>query len=155
MNELFKAMFIDRNPAYPLFRHWYRQVEALPEEPSETEDATPADRPVAPAVEPSAPPKQTPEVAPIVETEAKPVRFNPWVFNGALLIGLVLVIGGLLSLAGSGSLNTFLAAILPETASNTVDMSENDPTPILAVSDTTDDSGISAAQFSDGRKRIS
>ena len=30
MDEHFKAMFIDRNPAYPLFRHWYRVIEALP-----------------------------------------------------------------------------------------------------------------------------
>ncbi len=145
MNELFKAMFIDRNPAYPLFRHWYRQVEAMPEEPSEPEETEPEDMPVAPASEPVAPPRQAPEVAPLVETEAKPKRFNRLVFNGALLIGFVLVIGGMLALAGNGSLNNLLAAILPEPSPTTADMSMNDPTPapstpVPAVSDAADDS---------------
>ena len=49
MDELFKAMFIDRNPAYPLFRHWYRGVEAMPEEPPEAEELEPEDLPAAPA----------------------------------------------------------------------------------------------------------
>ena len=139
MNELFKAMFIDRNPAYPLFRHWYRQVEAMPEEPSATEKTTIEDLPIAAASEP-AEPAQAPEVAPlVVETEAKPFRSNRWVFNGALLMGLLLVIGGLLSLAGNGSLNNFLAAILPEPSPTVADMSENDQTAMPAVSEQVDD----------------
>ena len=85
----------------------------MPEEPSEPEETEPEDMPVAPASEPVAPPRQVPEVAPLVETEAKPKRYNRLVFNGALLIGLVLVIGGMLALAGNGSLNNFLASILP------------------------------------------
>lgn len=42
LNELFRAMFIDRHPAYALFRHWYAQLEASPEFPAPpTDDPTP------------------------------------------------------------------------------------------------------------------
>ncbi len=34
MNELFRAMFIDRHPAYGLFRHWYDVLERSPEFPA-------------------------------------------------------------------------------------------------------------------------
>jgi hypothetical protein len=34
MNELFRAMFIDRHPAYPLYRHWYTVTENAPEFPA-------------------------------------------------------------------------------------------------------------------------
>ncbi len=40
-NELFRAMFIDRHPAYPLYRHWYELTEQAPEFP-----APPTDEPV-------------------------------------------------------------------------------------------------------------
>lgn len=41
-NELFKAMFIDRHPAYPLYRHWYDLVDHSPEFPAPpTDDPTP------------------------------------------------------------------------------------------------------------------
>jgi hypothetical protein len=33
-NDLFRAMFIDRHPAYPLYRHWYSLTEAAPEFPA-------------------------------------------------------------------------------------------------------------------------
>lgn len=33
LNELFRAMFIDRHPAYPLYRHWYTVTENAPEFP--------------------------------------------------------------------------------------------------------------------------
>ena len=42
MNELFKAMFIDRHPAYPLYRFWYDVTEDSPEFPAPpTSDPTP------------------------------------------------------------------------------------------------------------------
>jgi len=112
MDELFKAMFIDRNPAYPLFRHWYRGVEAMPEEPPEAEELEPEDLPAAPAPAHAEEAKLS-ELSPHPETEEKPAGVNRWVFNSALLIGILLVIGGLLSLAGSGGLEGILAAILP------------------------------------------
>jgi hypothetical protein len=40
-NDLFRAMFIDRHPAYPLYRHWYDLTEAAPEFPP-----PPTDQPV-------------------------------------------------------------------------------------------------------------
>lgn len=40
-NDLFRAMFIDRHPAYPLYRHWYELTEQAPEFP-----APPTDEPV-------------------------------------------------------------------------------------------------------------
>ncbi|MEQ8671815.1 MAG: hypothetical protein RLP44_05065 [Aggregatilineales bacterium] len=41
-NELFRAMFIDRHPAYPLYRHWYDITENSPEFPAPpTDDPTP------------------------------------------------------------------------------------------------------------------
>jgi serine/threonine protein kinase len=42
MNELFRAMFIDRHPAYGLYRHWYDVLERSPEFPAPpTADPTP------------------------------------------------------------------------------------------------------------------
>jgi serine/threonine protein kinase len=42
LNEQFRAMFIDRHPAYLLYRHWYAVLEAQPEFPAPpTDDPTP------------------------------------------------------------------------------------------------------------------
>jgi serine/threonine protein kinase len=42
LNELFGAMFIDRHPAYPLYRHWYTLTEYSPEFPAPpTDEPTP------------------------------------------------------------------------------------------------------------------
>jgi serine/threonine protein kinase len=41
MNELFKAMFIDRHPTYPLYRHWYDVLDASPEFPAPDPNAPP------------------------------------------------------------------------------------------------------------------
>ena len=123
MDELFKAMFIDRNPAYPLFRHWYRQVEAMPEEPPATEEKAPEDQP-APLEPASIEKAQSPEPAPQDEMEAAPAGVNRWAFNGTLLIGIALVIGGLLTLAGNGIIEDILAALLPA-SSPTVSAAES------------------------------
>ncbi|TVR20814.1 MAG: hypothetical protein EA396_09655 [Anaerolineaceae bacterium] len=41
-NELFKAMFIDRHPAYELYRHWYDLTDSAPEFPAPpTDEPTP------------------------------------------------------------------------------------------------------------------
>jgi len=49
MNELFKAMFIDRHPSYGLYRHWYDVLERSPEFPAPpTMDFTPRLTPDAP-----------------------------------------------------------------------------------------------------------
>ena len=114
MNELFKAMFIDRNPAYPLFRHWYRAVEAMPEEPEEPEEEAEAITAPEP-VEHAKPPEPLPADLEAEVTE-RSGGSNRWLFNIALAAGLILVLGGLLSLAGSGRLDDMLAALLPEPA---------------------------------------
>jgi hypothetical protein len=41
-NQLFRAMFIDRHPAYPLYRYWYDVTESAPEFPAPpTDEPTP------------------------------------------------------------------------------------------------------------------
>lgn len=41
-NDLFRALFIDRHPAYPLYRHWYNLTDAAPEFPAPpTDEPTP------------------------------------------------------------------------------------------------------------------
>jgi hypothetical protein len=50
-NELFRAMFIDRHPAYTLYRHWYELTERAPEFP-----APPTDEPMPRLTEEVAPP---------------------------------------------------------------------------------------------------
>lgn len=41
-NQLFRAMFIDRHPAYPLYRHWYDVTDNAPEFPAPpTSEPTP------------------------------------------------------------------------------------------------------------------
>ncbi len=114
MDELFKAMFIDRNPAYPLFRQWYRAVEALPEEPEPPEEEAEAITAPEP-VEHAKPPEPIPMDMEAEVTE-RSAGGNRWLFNLALAAGLILVVGGLLSLAGSGRLDGMLAALLPEPA---------------------------------------
>lgn len=53
-NELFHALFIDRHPAYPLYRHWFEVTERSPEFP-----APPTDEPTPRMAEES----ETPETA--------------------------------------------------------------------------------------------
>jgi len=122
MNELFKAMFIDRNPAYPLFRNWYRAVEAMPQEPEEPEE----EAEVITAPEPPEHAKP-PELLPAdleAEVTERSGGSNRWLFNIAVAAGLVLVLGGLLSLAGNGRLDDLLAALLPQHAATTVPATE-------------------------------
>ena len=114
MDELFKAMFIDRNPAYPLFRHWYRLVESSPEEaPEEDEEATPEPAPASKMTSLASDESDPAAARPEIQSEAEAPGVNRWLFNAALLIGLILVIGGLLSLAASGNLERILSALMP------------------------------------------
>ena len=139
MDELFKAMFIDRNPAYPLFRHWYRAVEALPVEPEPPEEEAEAITAPEP-VEHAKPPEPIP-----MDTEAeiteRSAGSNRWLFNLALAAGLILVVGGLLSLAGSGRLDGMLAALLPEPATTDAAATETPAAPreVAPVLDASED----------------
>ncbi len=114
MNEHFKAMFIDRNPAYPLFRHWYRVVEALPEEAEEPPEPEPAE--AAPAPDSHAKPAAEPSIEDPAEEREERAGGIRWLFNIAVLAAIILVGGGLLSLASSGNLDRIIAAILPAEA---------------------------------------
>ncbi|MCY4146603.1 MAG: hypothetical protein OXE95_09670 [Chloroflexi bacterium] len=112
MDEHFKAMFIDRNPAYSLFRHWYRLVEAQPEEPPEPEEADlpappQAATPRIPDIETAPPPSEDIDTA-----QQAPTR--RWLFNLTAIIGIALVVGGLAVLAGNGSFASLLAGLQPE-----------------------------------------
>ncbi len=112
MDELFQAMFIDRNPAYPLFRHWHRVMEALPEEPPEPSPPE--------ALEPAPLEHAIPGEDEAVDElpEAKPKGRNRWLFNAALLAGILLIIGGLLTLARNGNLDAIIAVLAPDIAAS-------------------------------------
>ncbi|MCY4466046.1 MAG: hypothetical protein OXE46_10960 [Chloroflexi bacterium] len=111
MDEHFKAMFIDRNPAYPLFRHWYRLVEALPEEPPEPEEESLSPSQAVTPQSTSIEADHSPDEAVDAEQRAPTRR---WLFNLAAIIGIVLVIGGLGGLAGNGNFESLLAILQPE-----------------------------------------
>jgi hypothetical protein len=71
MNELFRAMFIDRHPAYPLYRHWYTVTENAPEFP-----APPTDEPV-PSIREEEDLILTPSVMPPIEIDEESVPRRP------------------------------------------------------------------------------
>ena len=134
MDELLKAMFIDRNPAYALFRHWYRLVEATPEEPPE-EEADPAEAIPAAAIAPQPAAEGEPNLEAADIAPEPPTRANRMLFNAALLIGLLLVIGGLFSLAASGDLERILASLLPDPAAPSVAGAAESASPEVAVAE--------------------
>lgn len=116
MNELFKALFIERNPAYSLFRHWYRLVERLPEEPEPEIEPIPDEPEQALAEAPA-----EPETAVAADVDARAAAASAvngkrsgaqrLLFNLAAALGIVLVVGGLISLAADGNLESLLAEI--------------------------------------------
>ena len=115
MNELFKALFIERNPAYALFRHWYRLVESSPEEPeAETETLLDADDEASSEAVAEA----EPAVAdlPAAIPNGKRAGMSRLLFNMAAVVGVVLVVGGLISLSADGNLESLLADIAPNPA---------------------------------------
>lgn len=90
LNELFNAMFIDRHPAYSLYRFWYGLVEQAPEFP-----APPTNEPVpyldeSAAVEP-ADQFQTLERPPVRKEKGKR-RSRPLLIGALALIVLVAVL---------------------------------------------------------------
>ena len=129
MDEHFKAMFIDRNPAYPLFRHWYRLVEALPEEPPEPEEEL---IPPPEAATPQSPDIETDHSADEDMDAGQRTRTPRWLFNLAAIIGIVLVVGGLAGLASNGNFDSLLAILQPEPTATLTPSS----TPTTAPTDT-------------------
>lgn len=103
-NELFRAMFIDRHPAYALYRHWYDLTDSAPEFPAPpTDDPTPRidEEEVIPEDEyrgskyadPEPPP---PEAVEEVESDGKRPRSRFFLF---IVGGLVLLLAGAFVLA--------------------------------------------------------
>ncbi|MCC6805225.1 MAG: hypothetical protein IT319_20265, partial [Anaerolineae bacterium] len=116
-NDLFRAMFIDRHPAYPLYRHWYNLVEQAPEFPAPpTSEPTPRITEVEDEeedifrpfvrVEPPEPPDDDEDDEP----EARPPRR----IGRALLVialGLVILVAIGAVIVSQGGLDGLLSAI--------------------------------------------
>lgn len=103
-NELFGAMFIDRHPAYPLYRHWYTLLEQSSEFP-----APPTDDPTPRINENEAIPEELTEIATFErrastrtpKTETDETEGTPKKRRGLPLIAIVgLLLGGGLVVAG-------------------------------------------------------
>ncbi len=88
LNELFKAMFIDRHPAYPLYRHWYDVTENSPEFP-----APPTDQPTPTISEADVDEASAPFAGTRYDDEAPPeVRRLPLGLLFAAIAVLILVV---------------------------------------------------------------
>ena len=117
MNELFKALFIDRNPTYPLLRRWYRIVDSSPElpavdgdqPPSAAADKAPAAANGTPAAGDKAPPAA--DRTPAASDERQRSGLGRALLAGAGFIGLLIVIGGLIALGAGGDFDSFLAEL--------------------------------------------
>ena len=82
-NELFRAIFIDRHPAYSLYRHWYDVTEQAPEFP-----APPTDQPTP----------QIDEAIPLPENDFGPSRYDDEIQPASgpgLRIPRLAILGGL------------------------------------------------------------
>jgi len=122
MDKHLQDMFIDRHPAYPLFRHWQRQVEALPAE-SEPEPEVPPER-----LEPAG---EVPMAAALDEEAPQPLDApsgeRRWILRAGMALAILLVAGGLLALAQGGSLQQFIATLVGSAASEPAPAPDSDP----------------------------
>jgi len=102
-NELFRAMFIDRHPAYPLYQHWFDVTENAPEFP-----APPTDEPT-PRID-EADPIEADDYTPNLDVETAPnTRYaTPRRRPNRLVIALIVIVivalagGALLVFGGNG-----------------------------------------------------
>lgn len=101
-NELFKAMFIDRHPAYDLYRHWYDLTDSAPEFP-----APPTDEPT-PRID-DAEPEDAIYLGQRYDDEGRPApmpvaRAIPFRLIALLLLAIIVLGGaGLVLLGGIGA----------------------------------------------------
>lgn len=94
-NELFRAMFIDRHPAYPLYRHWFDLTERSPEFPAPpTSDPTPRLREdeVIEVSDFRPPPPDRPTGVPDDDAEPEFAHARPRLTLGRIAAGLVLLL---------------------------------------------------------------
>ncbi len=123
-NDLFRAMFIDRHPAYPLYRHWYNLTEQAPEFPAPptaeptpriTEEEDDEPRPFVRVESPEADALDDDDEAP------PPRRISPLVLviggGGLLLViaAIALITGALNGGSGTPTPNIVAAAGVTET----------------------------------------
>lgn len=109
MSELFKALFIDRNPTYPLLRRWYRIVDSSPEFPAVDADQ-PADDDEG-LSEPEAEDEPTPTEPPPASDKRQRFGLSRALLIGAGFIGAVVIIGGLIVMGAGGDFDSFLAEL--------------------------------------------
>lgn len=109
MNELFKAMFIDRHPAYPLYRHWYDIIDNSPEFPAPDPNAPPPEVTDEEFVE-ARQAIEDEDIIPVynrIDPDGKTSFFAKnrlWLIGGGI-IGIIIIIG-LLAAAGGGNDNS-------------------------------------------------
>ncbi|MAU13208.1 MAG: hypothetical protein CL607_25550 [Anaerolineaceae bacterium] len=139
MNDQFRALFIDRHPAYALFRHWYAVLEASPEFPAPpTDDPTPH---LATDVEPQLIHRTTTMETPAAVPTVQPKRRIP--------IALIAVIGLIAIVASAIGLlllnNNPAAPIVDVTISATADETVADAaTDTPSESEPTEDTPVPA-----------
>jgi hypothetical protein len=128
-NDLLRAMFIDRHPAYPLYRHWYNLTDAAPEFPAPpTDEPTPRIDEGEPGVAP--PPFQRLDVQDAELAEETPARRG---IPRLLLIGLplLLLIGAAVIALNNGGAGGDPAAT-PTTDPGAV-IAEESPSPLVVA----------------------
>ncbi|MEO0564885.1 MAG: hypothetical protein AAF125_22450, partial [Chloroflexota bacterium] len=125
-NDLFRAMFIDRHPAYPVYRHWFDMTERAPEFPAPpTDDPQPRlteDEPLPVAASPA---YDDIEDAVYDDDEAdypaRPRRRSPLTTAVFVLVGLALLAaGGLIAsqFIGGGNDGEIAVTISPTPTGN-------------------------------------
>ncbi len=137
LNELFNAMFIDRHPAYSLYRHWYSQIEQSPEFP-----APPTDEPL-PRLDESAVIEAADALPPLTRHEAasssRGRRSRPLLF-GALLLGGLVVVAAVFALSRMGGPAAEAAAtdinVVDAAGTLGITVSPSSPTPASAAAAT-------------------
>lgn len=129
MNELFRAMFIDRHPAYPLYRHWYSLTEQSPEFP-----APPTDEPTPRIAEGEVAESdyRGSKYAESSETKSRP----RWLVIGAG-VALVALIGIILAALSSGDGAPTVALTITDTPARDAAATEQASAPETAITSTT------------------
>jgi len=105
-NELFKALFIDRHPAYPLYRHWYTIIDNSPEFPAPNPDAPPPEVTEDEVIDLEPEEEDEDAIPPAtrwVDPEEEPRRsISPLMIAGGV-IGVIVIIGALIALSSGGN----------------------------------------------------
>ena len=126
-NDLFRAMFIDRHPAYPIYRHWFDQTERAPEFP-----APPTNDPQPRLTEDDPLPEADDTFTPRPQPDTPPRRPNK---HGRRLRWAIAGLVGLAGLAVGG----VAISQLTEPPSLAITIS---PTPTTSATDETDDAPV-------------